>query len=217
MEILMNGVVAGATESEAVAPAVEHLERSGAVLLDAACASGPVAHEYTWARLPSRDPVRELAPGELFHVDFYGSYGGYYWDFSRTRVVGDEPSADQAILMDAVSGVVEHVCSGVKPGVSAKTLFEAGREWLADHAGLRRLEQHGTIAGLTYFGHGLGVGWEGPWLNANEEAVIEEGDVVSVEHFLSRQDIGGVMLEQNGIVTRNGFEQLTRCPHAWNR
>jgi Xaa-Pro aminopeptidase len=217
MDRMLSGLSAGATESEVVSYAAEHLERSGAVLLDAACSSGPAAHHYTWARLPSRDPIRALDRGDLFHVDFYGSFGGYYWDFARTRVVGDDPTDEQAVLIDSVTSAVEHVCSLIGPNVTAGALYAGGCQWLNESAALRELEGSGTVARLTYFGHGLGMGWEGPWLMADSEAILEEGDVVSVEYFLGRPDLGGVMMEQNGIVTAAGFELLTACPFRWHR
>lgn len=217
MDRMMSGLTAGATESEVVSFAAEHLERSGAVLLDAACSSGPAAHHYTWARLPSRDPIRALERGDLFHVDFYGSYGGYYWDFARARVVGDDPTDDQAALIDSVTSAVEHVCSLIRPKVTAGTLYAAGDQWLNESASLRRLEATAPLTRLTYFGHGLGMGWEGPWLMPGSGAILEEGDVISVEYFLGRPDLGGVMLEQNGIVTAAGLELLTTCPYRWHR
>lgn len=81
------GAGAGGTEAEAARAAVEVVvvvAAAGAVLYDAACASGPRSHQFTWARLPSHDGVRALEPGDLFHVDCYGAYGGYFWDFGRT-------------------------------------------------------------------------------------------------------------------------------------
>ena len=217
MDSMLEGLVAGATESEVVSIAVQHLEACGAVLLDAACSSGPSAHQYTWARLPSRDPMRELEHGDLFHMDYYGSYGGYYWDFARTRVVGDDPDDQQAALIDTVTGAVEHVCSLVRPGVTAGELYDSGARWLDESAALRRLDAGGPLERMNYFGHGLGMGWEGPWLMSGDESILEEGDVISIEYFMGRKDLGGAMLEQNGFVTASGYEPLTTCPYIWHR
>ena len=63
LEALIDAVVEGATEAEAVAEASRALIRGGGVLYDAACASGPKAHGYTSARLPSADPLRRFERG----------------------------------------------------------------------------------------------------------------------------------------------------------
>ena len=47
-------------------------------------------------RLPSADAMRQFERGDLFHVDCYGSYGGYFFDFARSRCVGDDPTARAA-------------------------------------------------------------------------------------------------------------------------
>ena len=73
LEALIDAVVEGATEAEAVGEASRVLLRGGGVLYDAACGSGPHAHTYTWGRLPSADPVRRFERGDMFHVDCYGS------------------------------------------------------------------------------------------------------------------------------------------------
>ena len=58
LEALIDAVVEGATEAEAQAAAAQTLISAGGVLYDAACSSGPWAHEYTHARLPSADRPR---------------------------------------------------------------------------------------------------------------------------------------------------------------
>ena len=98
LEALIDAVVEGATEADAVAAASRRLIAGGGVLYDAACASGPWAHGYTHARLPSADATRRFEPGDMFHVDCYGSYGGYFFDFARSRCRGrrSDPAAARA-------------------------------------------------------------------------------------------------------------------------
>ena len=111
LETLIDAVVEGATEAEAVGEASRVLLRGGGVLYDAACGSGPHAHTYTSGRLPSADPVRRFERGDMFHVDCYGSVGGYFFDFARSRVVGDDPTPEQLKLLEAPIGIVEQICA----------------------------------------------------------------------------------------------------------
>jgi Xaa-Pro aminopeptidase len=215
MSLLMEHVAPGVTEAEAVAPALMVLERGGAVLIDAAVSSGPQAHRYAWARLPSRDASRPLRSGDMFHVDFYGSYGGYLWDFARTRVVGDDPTDEQAALLESALGAVDYVASSLRPGMRASDVYELGLSWLTESETTRSLGLE-SLSRTSYFGHGLGMTWEGPWLMPGADDLLCDGYPLSIELFLGRDSLGGVMYEQNGFITRHGLEVVTKAPSVWH-
>ena len=92
VEAMLDAAVEGATEAEAASAAFGVVVSEGAVMWDAACNSGDKSHLFSWARLPSHDGFRPMQKGEYFHVDCYGMFGGYAWDFGRTRVIGDQPT-----------------------------------------------------------------------------------------------------------------------------
>src|SRR5947207_3192426 len=69
--------------------------------------------------------------GDLFPVDCYGSYGGYFFDFARSRCVGDEPAPEQRALLEAVIEGVETICAGIAPGMTAGEVHRIGADWLA--------------------------------------------------------------------------------------
>ena len=68
----------------------------------------------------------------MFHVDCYGSYGGYFFDFARSRCVGDDPTAEQRSLLEAVIEGVETICAAIKPGLSAGDVYDVGARWLGE-------------------------------------------------------------------------------------
>ena len=115
LEALIGAVVEGRDRGRRGGGGGETLISGGGVLYDAACSSGPWAHSYTHARLPSADATRRFVTGDLFHVDCYGSYGGYFFDFARSRVVGDDPTPQQRDLLEAVIEGVEAVCAAIRP------------------------------------------------------------------------------------------------------
>jgi Xaa-Pro aminopeptidase len=214
MEAMMAAVRPGATEAEAVAAALACLIPAGGVLYDAACASGAKAHQFTPSRMPSYDPTRRLSPGDLFHVDFYGAYGGYLWDFARSRVVGDEPSPAQRELLEAAVSGVEYLAGCIRPGRTAAEIYEEAEHWLAEApeaAGLPpSLRRSPQLAG-----HGVGLAWELPVLVPADHTPLEAGMFLAVELFLTAEGHGGALFEHNGFVTQDGFEVLTTCQSRW--
>ena len=216
LEALIDAVVEGATEAEAVAEASRVLLRGGGVLYDAACASGPTAHGYTSARLPSADPVRRFERGDMFHVDCYGSYGGYFFDFARSRVVGDEPTPTQLNLLESVIAPVEVTCAAIKPGMTAGEVYAVADEWLTGSEFVASIPtEEPEMEGFPAVGHGLGLMWEAPWLMKDDPTPIEPNMYLAVEVLLGYPSVGGAQFEHNGIVTENGFEVLTTARSRW--
>jgi Xaa-Pro aminopeptidase len=216
LEALVDAVVEGATEAEAVGEASRVLLRRGGVLYDAACASGPTAHSYTSARLPSADPIRRFERGDMFHVDCYGSYGGYFFDFARSRVVGDDPTPAQRELLESVITVVETICAAIKPGMSAGDVYAIADEWLTASEFVASIPvEEQEMEGFPAVGHGLGLMWEAPWLMKDDPAPIEPNMYLAVELLLGHPSLGGAMFEHNGIVSEHGFEVLTTARSRW--
>jgi Xaa-Pro aminopeptidase len=216
VEAIMEAAVEGATEAEAAAAGAAVIAASGAAPYDMACASGPWAHQFTWARLPSHDATRRLRPGDLFHVDCYGAYGGYLWDFGRTRVVGAEPTDAQRDLLEATVEGVEATCRAIRPGATASEVYAAAARWLEESPAVQALPPaRPEMEEFPAVGHGLGMSWEGPWLMEGDRTPIEPGMYLAVELLLGHGSVGGVMFEQNGLVTEVGFEVLTTVRARW--
>lgn len=217
LEAYVDVLVAGGTEADATRAALDVLVPAGAILDDAISSSGPVSHHFGWARLPSYDPARRFAPGDMVHVDFYGAFGGYFWDLGRTRVIGDEPAKTQRALLEATVTTVEHLCETFRSGITAGDAYRSGASWLSEFEGLKDLpDSESIVRAFPLIGHGLGMGWETPWLTTDtHELVLEPGMYLSAELYLGHADVGGVMFEQNGLVTDQGFEVLSSCPKRW--
>ncbi len=216
LEALIDAVVEGATEADAVAAASQVLISAGGVLYDAACASGSWAHQYTRARLPSADPTRRFEPGDLFHVDCYGAYGGYFFDFARSRVVGDEPTDAQRQLLESVIEGVETICAAIRPGMTAGDVYQVAEDWMAASDFVGSIpEDEPEMEGFPAVGHGLGLMWEAPWLLKDDDTPIERDMYLAVELLFGHASIGGAMFEHNGLVTEDGFEILTTARARW--
>jgi len=216
MDAMMGAVVAGATETEAVAAATAVLYAGGGSLYDAACASGPNSHTFSHGRIPSADPVRRMESGDLFHVDYYGAYGGYYFDFARSRAVGDDPSDAQRDLLEATIEAVEHICAAIRPGLTAAELYAVGDEWVNGSPVVASLPvEEPEMEGFPAYGHGIGLMWEGPWVTPDDDTPLKPGMCFGIELLLGHPSRGGSMFEENLVVTEDGFELLTDARKRW--
>jgi Xaa-Pro aminopeptidase len=216
VEAIVGAAVAGVTEAECAAAGYAVVVGEGATMYDAPCASGPWSHQFTWGRLPSHDAARPLEPGDLFHVDCYGAYGGYFWDFGRTRVVGDEPTDRQRDLLEATIEGVETVCAAIMPGMTAGDVYAVAEEWMSSNTVVRSIpEVEAETEGFPAVGHGIGMSWEAPWLMAGDPTPLERGMWLAVEMLFGHPDLGGTFMEHNGLVTEDGFEVLTTARTRW--
>ncbi|MDQ2853536.1 MAG: M24 family metallopeptidase [Chloroflexota bacterium] len=215
VKVAMAAAVVGATEADCAAEAAAVVARGAGVLYDAACASGAQAHNFTWARMPSSS-LRPLERGDMFHMDCYGALAGYFWDFGRTRIAGDEPTDQQRALVEAAIGVVDAVCTAIRPGVTAAEAYAAGAHAMAESAviGSMPVEQRDT-EGFPAVGHGIGLGWEAPWLTPVDHTVLVPGMTIAVETLVGHPSMGGGFFEENGVVTETGFEVLTSAQRRW--
>lgn len=214
MSAILSTAARGAcTEADAVAEGYAAAARAGVAMYDAAVSSGPHSTRYTYGRLPSWSR-RRLEPGELFHVDCYGSLDGYLFDFSRTTVVGRPPSAEQREVIEGAAAAMDAGVAALKPGVTGAQLFalvrgELVQRGLADEP---QASGDGGFGGYDCHGHGFGLAWEWPWITPWEERAVQSSTAMAVECMAGTEAVGLVKFEQNAIVGEDGPESLLRLP-----
>ena len=162
----------------------------------------------------ARPGQRPLAPGDLVLLDFGGIYNGYCVDLTRVASLGTPDAAARA-WHEAVSEAHAAALAAVGPGVRASAVDSAARAVL-ERRGLGAAFSHGT-------GHGLGVEvHEAPRVGKRRRAVgspgsgddvedvrLEPGMVFTVEPGVYLPGHGGVRLEDDLVVTDDGYELLT--------
>jgi Xaa-Pro aminopeptidase len=131
---------------------------------------------------------------------------------TRTFVVG-EPTTLQSEAYDVVLAAQVAGCAAVRPGLVASELDAVCRDVITT-AGFGPWFSHGT-------GHGVGLLiHEDPFVNSSSTAVLQVGDVVTVEPGVYRGDLGGVRVEDLVVVTTDGCRILTNsskdtpCPQS---
>ena len=92
--------------------------------------------------------------------------------------------------------------AALRPGVTGAFVDEAGRSIIRD-AGYDQFFPHIT-------GHGLGFGYHesSPKLGPASTDIMEEGFFTSVEPGIYNKTIGGFRIEDDVLVTTDGFEVL---------
>ena len=200
----------GITEADAVAAAYAVAAAEGAGIPFCAVSSGELVHAYTSKAQPGFSR-RILCEGDMVKIDLGIVVEGYLSEFGRTYVLGN-PSKEQRRLLETLHKALETVIDFIKPGVSAQEIIACGDGALASLGVATAGEgAPGQITGSypVLWGHGLGLGFERPWLISGEELTIEEGMYLAVEKFLSLENVGTAAAEQNLFVSADGTEILT--------
>jgi Xaa-Pro aminopeptidase len=207
----------GATDNDLARVAYGVCCDHGAVPYGFAFASGPHSGHGYWSRLPSWDRERRYVRGDIVHPDVYGAVNGYFFDVQRTWIVGAAPSDRQRRLLDGVVGVVEALCAACRPGVPVARVARMRGEWLAEHGLAEPVDappDPDLLTPLEASGHGLGLGFELPWLLSTDEAVLEPNMTMAVEVYLSDPAVGTVVNEEVVLVTDGEPEILTQASRA---
>ena len=213
-EILRAAARGGCTEAEAISEGYRLAVREGVALYDAATASGPFASRYTHGRLPSWTR-RQLEDGDLFHVDLYGTLDGYMFDFSRTTVVGGEPTAEQRQVLEGVAESIEGSLVSLAPGMTGAEVFDLVRGRLVERGLAEPPRPPGEaegFAGYDCHGHGLGLFWEWPWLTPWETRRLETSMLIAIECMAGKPEVGLAKLELNAILEDDGPQPLLTLP-----
>ncbi len=153
----------------------------------------------------ARPSPRRLAAGDLVVLDFGGVYRGYCVDLSRTVCVEFvEPESRR--LHAAVLEAQQAAIAAVRPGVTASSIDNVARSTL------QRLDLADAFGHST--GHGLGLEvHEAPRIGrvgeSGSDLRIVEGMVFTVEPGVYLPGLGGVRIEDDVLVTKNGCDVLT--------
>lgn len=205
---MQDAVEAGKSENEIWSVLhAGNIKRGGEWLETRIFSSGPRTNPWFQESGP-----RIVSDGELLALDtdMVGTYG-MCCDISRTWLCGDvEPTAAQKRLYQMS---YEHIMTNMellKPGVKFSEITERAHR-LPENCVPNR---YGVVM------HGVGLCDEYPSLRYREDyeaygydGVIEAGMTICVEVYAGEVDgLEGVKLEDQVLITEDGYENLTRYP-----
>jgi Xaa-Pro aminopeptidase len=175
--------------------------------------------------LPHAVPTdKQLAEGSKLLVDWGAEKRGYKSDLTRTfrspfQVAPSRRNKQERVgfhleeVYEAVLKAQEAAIATIRHGVSCKEVDTAARMVL-QNAKMRDLKD----ANLNdYFTHGLGHGLglethESPRIRQNSNDILEAGMIVTIEPGVYIPGWGGVRVEDDVLVTKEGATLLTTLP-----
>jgi Xaa-Pro aminopeptidase len=195
-------ISADQTEKEVATLIDTELRRAGAHKnsFDTIVASGPnsaVPHHETG--------TRKLKAGDPVVLDFGGVFsGGYCSDLTRTIFVrGKKPNAQLQEMYRIVLEANKRALRALRTGMMWKEYDAVARSYI-EQKGYGKYFTHGL-------GHSLGLEAHDPFDYAKD--LITEGVVLTDEPGIYVAGLGGVRIEDDVVVTKDGARRLTPAPY----
>ncbi|PLT31163.1 M24 family metallopeptidase [Peribacillus deserti] len=148
----------------------------------------------------------KIQKGDLVLFDLGVVYQGYCSDITRTVAFGDL-TEKQIEIYETVRKAELAAVEACRPGVTCAELDLTARNIIRD------------LGYGDYFphrlGHGLGISvHEYPSLTETNDLVLKPGMVFTIEPGIYVPGVAGVRIEDDILVTENGFEVLTSFPKS---
>ena len=147
---------------------------------------------------------RVVEKGDFVLMDYGAGYRDYKSDMTRTVCVG-EPSEKQREIYDIVRRTHEECVAAIRAGVDGHDIHLLSQKIIGD-AGYGEYYGHGL-------GHGVGIDIHELPVFGRKSNIVEEGAVITVEPGIYLPGVGGVRLEDYGVVTKDGYEPFTTSTH----
>ncbi len=147
---------------------------------------------------------RVVERGDFVLMDYGARYRDYNSDMTRTVVLG-EPTDKQREIYDLVQRTHEECAAAIHGGIDGSDIHNLSVKIISD-AGYGDCYGHGL-------GHGVGIDIHELPNFGRRSNIVEAGAVITVEPGVYLPGVGGVRLEDYGLVTEDGYEPFTASPH----
>ncbi len=158
--------------------------------------NGSNGDKYNWVT------SKKLLDGEVVMTEFAVVVNGYWTDITRTAMVG-EKNEIYIKLHKAVKKAQQCALELVKEGVVAEKLY---------YAAYNSLKEDGLESYFTHpLGHSVGFRYHDPCLKIAPMVTekLKSNMVITIEPGIYSKDFGGIRIEDNILVTKNGYEILS--------
>ncbi|QDU96780.1 M24 family metallopeptidase [Lignipirellula cremea] len=168
-------------------------------------AFAPIVGVGDRAALPHGTPSeKRIGEAPFVLIDWGARANLYMSDLTRVLATGRiSPKLER--IYGVVLKAQQQAIDAIRPGALMNEIDAAARSVITE-------ARHGK-----HFGHGLGHGFgleihESPNLSPTQERPLEAGMVITVEPGIYLPDWGGVRIEDDILVTKDGHEVLTHSP-----
>lgn len=200
----------GISERDVYAFITSQLQKRGVTGAFATCQSGERSEKVYYTEASDRI----LQNGDFVHIEINGKYKDYMIDVCRTAVVGTI-SPEQRHVLDTTVEMLSESCKAVRPGVVAEDL-EAIAGKIALREGFTSNFSLAYNGPQTYLGHAIGLSVdEPPLLMKGDLTRLIPGMVLTLEPGLYNTGLGGCRVEDEVLVTEDGFEVLNTYDRIW--
>jgi Xaa-Pro aminopeptidase len=216
VEVLRAGLsaaVPGATDGDVAAAGLAVAARSPRTRhWDFMISSGPDALRYSSTAVPSWNPTRRYASGDLVHPDCYGFVDGYAYDLQRTVVVGGRPTARQRRLIEGSYEHAHRLGAEYRGGRTIRELFDTGVRIMGELGYQPRSAADSAWNLFPHVGHAFASGFDWPWLSPTVpdlDFALPTPCALTVELAWEEDGVGAAWIEECFLILDHGVECLT--------
>ncbi len=200
MDEISNYIKKNMTENELAAEIDYHLQKYGAQnpAFDTIASFGANTAMPHYTHDQSK-----LKEGDFILCDFGASFDKYNSDMTRTFVYGSA-SDKQKKIHETVRIAQQKAMMAIKPGIKANIVHQQAKSYI-DSSSFKDCFIHST-------GHSLGISVHDPGVGfyASCEELLKENMVITVEPGIYVQGYGGVRIEDDVVITKEGCTSLTK-------
>lgn len=151
--------------------------------------------------------TRQFRNGETVILDLQKKFDYHWGDTARVFVVGTSVTEEQKRALGALIRAKEEAERLLRPDTVAGDIYKAVSNMITQ-SGYKPLPHHA--------GHGIGLdSQEPPFFIPSSDETLEEGMVVAIEPGLYDDKAGGLRIEDNYIILKDGIEKISNFPIAF--
>jgi Xaa-Pro aminopeptidase len=194
-----------------IAPGVNELEVLAAAREAACLAAGEKVYhdgDYQCGGFGGFARDRKIEAGEIYIIDAWCIYHGYWADLCRAFSVDGNPTDIQQSVYDHIKSFHDQLPDYLQPGKDGSDCWKAIDAHLREHPALA------DVGLIHHGGHNVGLrAHQLPDLNEERGGTFEVGNVVCVEPGAYIPEMrAGVRLENTYLITEDGLENLSEYP-----
>ncbi len=151
-----------------------------------------------------RATAKKLRIGEMITIDMGCKVEGYHSDLTRTVCLG-KARRELKSMYNIVLEAQQKALDAAAPAIPVSVLDGIGRN---------HIRRNGYGKFFTHsLGHGIGLEiHERPLVSAKSTDTLKENSVITIEPGIYLPEVGGVRIEDDVVIRREGNEVLTKAP-----